>query len=226
MFQLAIGDTWRQAYPHASTGVLVMRDVENPDNHAPLENRIQSLEGELRSRYAGMDRTALATLPTLQAYYDYYKPYKKTYHVQLQIESLVMKGRSIPPASALVTAMFMAELTNLLLTAGHDLEKVDGPVCLEAARGDEIYTTLQGAEKTLKRGDMFMADHQGVISSVLYGPDARTRITSHTRAVVFTVYAPKGIAVALVKSHLDEICDHVRLVSPGAQVEMLEVYTA
>ena len=226
MFQLAIEDTWRQAYPHASAGVLVMSDVENPDNHASLENRIQYLEGELRSQYAGKDRTALAALPTLQAYNAYYKPYKKTFHVQLQLESLVMKGRLIPRVSALVSAMFIAELTNLLLTAGHDLAKVDGPVRLEAARGDEIYTTLQGAEKTLKPGDMFMADHQGIISSVLYGPDARTRITSHTRAVVFTVYAPKGIPVALVRSHLEEICDHVRLFSLGAQVEKLELYTA
>jgi DNA/RNA-binding domain of Phe-tRNA-synthetase-like protein len=226
MFQLAIVDTWRQAYPHASAGVLVIRDVENPENHAPLENRIRSLEEELRSQYAGMDRTALAALPTLQAYNAYYKPYKKTYHLQLQLETLVMKGRSIPRVSALVTAMFMAELTNLLLTAGHDLAKVDGAVRLEAARGDETYTTLQGAEKTLKPGDMFMADYQGVISSVLYGPDARTRITSHTRAVVFTVYAPKGIPVELVRKQLDEICDHVLLVSPGAYVEMQEVYTA
>jgi DNA/RNA-binding domain of Phe-tRNA-synthetase-like protein len=226
MFQLAIGDTWRQAFPHASAGVLVMRDVENPENHVSLEKRIQSLEGELRSQYAGKDRTALAALPTLQAYNAYYKPYKKTYHVHLQLESLVMKERSIPRVSALVTAMFMAELTNLLLTAGHDLAKVDGPVRLEAARGDEIYTTLQGVQKTLKPGDMFMADHQGVISSVLYGPDARTRISNHTRTVLFTVYAPKGIPVALVRSHLDEICDHVLLVSPGAQVEMLEVYTS
>jgi DNA/RNA-binding domain of Phe-tRNA-synthetase-like protein len=225
MFLFVIVDTWRQAYPHASAGVLVIRDVENPDTHALLENRIQSLEGELRFQYAGMDRTALASLPTLQAYNAYYKPYKKSYHVQLQLESLVMKGRSIPRVSALVTAMFMAELKNLLLTAGHDLAKVDGPVRLEAARGDEIYTTMQGAEKTLKAGDMFMADHQGVISSVLYGPDARTRITSHTRAVVFTIYAPKGIPVDLVRRHLDEISDHVILVSPGAHVEMREVYT-
>jgi DNA/RNA-binding domain of Phe-tRNA-synthetase-like protein len=226
MFQLAIVDTWRQAYPRASAGVLVIMDVENPENHAPLENRIRSLEEELRSQYAGMDRTALAALPTIQAYNAYYKPYKKTYHLQLQLESLVMKGRSIPRISALVTAMFMAELTNLLLTAGHDLAKVDGAVRLGAARGDETYTTLQGAEKTLKPGDMFMADYQGVISSVLYGPDARTRITSHTRAVVFTVYAPKGIPVELVRKHLDEISDHVLLVSPGAYVEMQEVYTA
>jgi DNA/RNA-binding domain of Phe-tRNA-synthetase-like protein len=226
MFQFAIGDTWRKAYPHAGVGVLVIKDVENPENHASLENRIQSLEGELRSQYGSMDRTELAALPTLQAYNAYYKPYKKTYHVQLQLESLVRKGRSIPRVSALVTAMFMAELTNLLLTAGHDLGKVIGPVRLGAAQGDEIYTTLQGVEKTLKPGDMFMADHQGVISSVLCGPDARTRITPNTRAVVFTVYAPKGIPVALVRRHLGEICDHVLLVSPGAQVEMQEVYTS
>jgi len=34
--------------------------------------------------------------PILKAYQEYYRRFKKTYHVQLQLESLLFKGKSIP----------------------------------------------------------------------------------------------------------------------------------
>ncbi len=224
MFQFIPTKHWRETHPKASAGILVMQGVSNPDFHPTLEDRKQSLEQELRSLYGGMDRSTLAALPAIQAYNAYYKGYKKTYLVQLQLESLVFKGRSIPGMAALVKAMFMAELSNLLLTAGHDLSTIKVPLRLESARGDEVYTTLQGIEKTLKNGDMYMQDGEGVISSVLYGPDARTQITPHTTDVLFAVYAPEGIDKASVKKHLVDLGHNMRLVSPAAQVEMLEVY--
>ena len=71
---------------------------------------------------------------------------------------------------------------------------------------------------------MMIADAQGVISSVIYGPDRRTRITSETRQVLFTVYAPPGIGEQAVYDHLRDIQANVLLVAPEAQVEVLEVY--
>jgi DNA/RNA-binding domain of Phe-tRNA-synthetase-like protein len=71
---------------------------------------------------------------------------------------------------------------------------------------------------------MMIADAQGVISSVVYGPDHRTRITSETRQVFFTVYAPPGIGEEAVYEHLRDIQADVLLISPDARVEALEVY--
>jgi len=69
-----------------------------------------------------------------------------------------------------------------------------------------------------------IADAEGVISSVLYGPDQRTRITAGTKQVLFTVYAPPGIGEEAVRAHLEDIRDNVLLVAPQAQVETLKVY--
>ena len=226
MFQFIVTDIWRHAYPGANAGILVMRNVENPDRHPALDARKASLEQDLRNQYASMDRSGLIGIPTIQAYNTYYRTYKKTYHVQLQLESIVHKGRSIPQVAALVEAMFIAELSNLLLTAGHDLSKVYAPVSLSVAAGTESYITLQGYEKSLKTGDMHILDQEGIISSVLYGPDARTRITPQTSEVLFTVYAPAGIHEDLVRKHLEDIRENVFVVTPGAQVERLEVFSA
>ncbi len=218
-----VSEAWKKAYPGAVVGVLAMRDVVNPKVHAALERRKEELERQLRSRFADYDRAALKALPAIQAYDDYYKAFKKTYHVQLQLESVVFKGKAIPRVAALVEAMFMAELKNLLLTAGHDLEAVQKPVKLDVAEGSERYVRLNGREQMLKPGDMMISDAEGVISCVLYGPDRRTRITPQTRQVLFTVYAPPGIGERAVHDHLQDIQANVLLVAPQADVELLEV---
>lgn len=95
---------------------------------------------------------------------------------------------------------------------------------IDVTEGSERYIRLNGQEQKLKPGDMMIADAQGVISSVLYGPDRRTRIRPETRQVLFTVYAPAGIGEQAVFDHLEDIQANVLLVAPAAEVEMLEVY--
>jgi DNA/RNA-binding domain of Phe-tRNA-synthetase-like protein len=221
-----VSDTWKAAYPQAHAGILVMRDVTNPPQHAELEARKERLQDEIRNRFAGGDRSTIAALSPIQAYNAYYKPFKKSYHVQLQLESIVFKGKSLPSVAALVEAMFMAEVKNLLLTAGHDFDTLQLPVKLDVATGAEQYTLLRGTEQVTKAGDMFMADGAGIISSILYGPDQRTQINERTTNALFAVYAPEGISVDAVRQHLEDIRENVLLVSPLARVELLEVFGA
>ncbi|HSJ54458.1 MAG TPA: hypothetical protein VLC52_12020, partial [Anaerolineae bacterium] len=144
MFSFTVSDAWRQAYPTAAVGVLAMNSVINPEGHEELDRRKELVEAELRARLAGLDRAALKALPALAAYDAYYRRFKKSYHVQLQLESIVFKGRSIPRVAALVESMFMAELQNQLLTAGHDLALVEPPLRVDVADGSESYLRLDG----------------------------------------------------------------------------------
>src|SRR5512143_3148256 len=224
MFQLS--ERWKQAYPDAHAGVLAMRGAANPAHEARLEQRKAALEEELRGRYAGQDRAALLHDPRLQAYAAYYRRFKKTYHVQLQLDSIVFKGKSIPSVAVLVEVLFMAETKNLLLTAGHDRDMLPVPVTLDVSQGDERYTLLRGQEQVLKAGDMFIRDGAGVISSILYGPDQRTALNAQTRNVAFTTYAPTGIAAETVLNHLQGLQQNVLLIAPNAQMELLQVFSA
>ena len=182
------------------------------------------LEDQLRSQFAGQDRAAIASHPILRAYDEYYRRFKKTYHVQLQLESIVLKEKSIPSVASLVEAMFMAEMKNMLLTAGHDLDVLQLPLTLDVTTGNESYLLLRGENQIVKAGDMMISDQAGIISNIIYGPDQRTQITADTRNVVFTVYAPNGIGESAVLQHLRDIQDNVMVVAPQAQVELLEVY--
>lgn len=203
-----------------------MSGVSNPASHPELDEQKKALEVDLRARFEGQDRTAIEALPVIRAYNQYYRAFNKSYHVQLQLESIAFKGKSIPSVAGLVEAMFMAEVKNMLLTAGHDAAKLKLPVTLSTADGSEQYTLMRGSQQTLKAGDMFMADQQGIISSILYGPDDRTAITTETERVLFTVYAPTGIEKNLVQSHLEDIRKNVQVISPVSTVELIKVYDA
>jgi DNA/RNA-binding domain of Phe-tRNA-synthetase-like protein len=120
--------------------------------------------------------------------------------------------------------MFMAELDDLLLTAGHDLDVVRQPLTLDVAKGTEAYTLLRGDGQTLKPGDMFIRDGEGVISSVIYGPDRRTQIRPETRNAMFTAYAPAGIGAETVENHLKHILHNIRLFAPDVTAETREVF--
>jgi DNA/RNA-binding domain of Phe-tRNA-synthetase-like protein len=231
-YELLISDQWKALYPGAAAGVLAMASAGGSPERG-FAALAEHLEADLRAQFAGFDRPALTALPVLQAYKAYYKRFDKTYHVLLQLESVALKGRPLPRAAPLVQAMFMAELKNQLLTAGHDLEALQvGPAIagrwrglrLDVASGRERYTTLGGEAQDLKPGDMFISDEGGVISSVIYGPDQRTRLQPASRGAVYTVYAPPGIGSQAVHRHLEELRDYVQAAFPLARVEELRVY--
>jgi len=205
-------------------GVLAMKNVSNPQQHEGLDQRKLKIENNLREKFAGLTRADLKKLEPINAYRNYYKKFKKSYHILFQLESIVFKNKSIPKVAALVEAMFMAELKNLLLTAGHDLDTVDLPVKLDAASGTEKYIMLNRQEKELLPGDMFISDSGGIMSSIIYGPDLRTRINSDTQNVLFTVYAPPGVEKSEVFQHLQDIRDYVHIITPDSKVELIKVY--
>jgi hypothetical protein len=64
---------------------------------------------------------------------------------------------------------------------------------------------------------MMMVDGEGIISTVLHGPDERTRIRPETRDVLFAAYAPVGIGEEEVRHHLVDIRANVLLVAPHAE---------
>ena len=219
---LQVSKAWKQVFPEARVGVMLLDQVSNPTLSEALETEKRLVEAELRAKFA--DRQALLDSSILKAYADYYKKFAKTYHVQQQLESVIFKGKSIPAVAGLVEAMFMAELKNGLLTAGHDFQTLQLPLTLDAVSQDEQYVLMNGKEQAVKPGDMRISDTSGVISSIIHGPDQRTRITTDTQKVVYVVYAPPGITHKQVLQHLSDIHRYVKLFSPGVQMLEQQVY--
>lgn len=224
MVNISVSDTWKTKYPGAIVGMMVVGDIDNTKNNALLTAEKNDLESLLRQHISS--KNDILEHPIIQAYAAYYKKFRKSYHVLLQVESIALNGRSIPNVNAVVAAMFMAELKNFLLTAGHDLDSIEDPVLLDISTGEQTYIKLNGERQRLKAGDMMVSDRLGVLSSVIYGPDQRSRITEETKNAFFVVYAPPGVPEQEVSDHLQDIFGYIQLFSPFTRIVWSEMFTA
>jgi len=146
-----------------------------------------------------------------------------SYHLLAQLDSM-LKGKKICDSkSPLLQAMFFNELESMLLTAGHDLNRLKPPLRLNLAAGNEIYQSISGREVTAAAGDIILSDSTRVFSSILKGPDYDTRITPDTSDVLFTIYAPPGIGVPKVKTALEKLERRIQAFAPNCKTEILQV---
>lgn len=211
------------AFPGVSLGVLAMDNVLNLAYHEGLNAAKSELEKSLREKYGSLDNNMVKHQHPMDIYSAYYKRFGYSYHVLLQLQSIVYKNKPIPNVQTLVESMFMAEMKNQLLTAGHDLEHIRYPLQLKVSTGKEAYTGFGRKELVTVESDMFISDAEGVISSILRGPDLRTCIKADTRQVLFTVYSLPGINDDLLCRHLNDIESYIRTTSPDASVQVKEI---
>ena len=204
-----------------SMGILIMDNVSNAPTDQ-FRTAKQELEKEIRDKYGQATRQELKDLFPMNVFISYYKRFGYTYHVLPQLESVV-KGKSIMGGLPLVEAMFMAELKNMLLTAGHDLTMIEAPVRLKTATGAEYYKDLGGRGVTTIAEDFILVDNRSVISSILRGPDQRTRISKQIRKVIYTAYAPTGINNEIIEKHLNDIEGYVSLFSGDASTSLKQI---
>ncbi|MBI5878071.1 MAG: hypothetical protein HZB53_10485 [Chloroflexi bacterium] len=219
MIPIDVTDAWRQAHPGAIIGLLEIAGAVISGPCPVLNERKRAIEERLRSRYRGFTRPDFLALPVMDAYVRYYKRFEKTYHVLLQVESLVLKGKNLPELSPLVDANFAAEVETLVLTAGHDAEQLIGPVCIDVSRAGDRMTPMGGAEREIRPGDMVMRDRDGIACSIIYGQDNRSPIAPQTTHALYVAYAPTGVPADAVERQLKLIAEHVRLCAPGATIE-------
>ncbi len=219
-----VSESWTATYPTALVAALVVRGVTNVREHPALEQRKRDLEAELSARFRSQEDIRSST--EIRTYTTYYKRFDKTYHLTQQLATVALRHKPLPTVSALVDVMFIAELSNLLLTAGHDLSAVVPPVTLDVATGNESYIRPNGEPQLTKAGDMMVADREGILSSIIHGPDRRSRIALETRDALYVVYAPEGIERERVRKHLRDIRDAILLTSPTALFEPARMLSA
>lgn len=221
---LTISKDLKKLYPNARFGILVMKNVKNPSTNLDFNEVKISTTKELISQHKNYNRKDFSKAQPVCFYTNYYKKFKKTYPVLLQLESVVLKSNPLPNVAALVEAMFLAELKNLLLTAGHDLDKIEFPLRLDLAQGYESFTGISEKQQFLTENDMMLSDDKEIMSSILNGPDYRTRITKDTKNVLFFIYTPDGIETDVIRNHLNDIKAYVSIFAPDSKTDLLEIF--
>jgi len=148
-----------------------------------------------------------------------------TAHPGAVIRLLELRGRNLPDVLPLVDANYTAEVETLVLTAGHDVEKLAAPVVMEISRAGDVLAQMgglaqmNGTQRAIQPGDMVMRDREGICCTILYGQDNRSPITAETRQVLYVAYCPAGVPREAVEAQLSQIEEYVRLFAPQARLE-------
>jgi len=215
----------KEIYPNAVFGIMVAQEVNTTADRSRMDI-LKNAEIELiKTRYKAYERKTVSCSEPICHYVAYYKKFKKTYPVLLQLESILLKNKGIPNVGIPVEAMFLAEVNNQLLTAGHDLNQIDGDLTMNIAAGTENYRGISGKDQQLTKNDLFLSDKSGILSSILNGPDYRTRITDATQNVMYFVYGVDGITKEQIRNHLENIRNYLMAAIPDIKIQTLEVYS-
>ena len=122
----------------------------------------------------------------------------------------------------------MAEVKNLLLTAGHDLDSLRQPVTLDIASGEESYILMRGqpgrVPQATKAGDMQISDREGILSTIIYGPDQRTQIRETTRNRCCLPCTPRPASRRRLSRPTWMISSVTSPVGSAGQVEVIEIF--
>jgi len=217
---------WKETHPGGIIGLLEISGLDNTRSGSILEGEKRAVEDRLRTKYAGYSREDFLTLPVMGAYHRYYRKFGYTYHVLLQLESLVHKGKPLPSVSPLVDANFASELETLILTAGHDVTKLDFPILIDVAREGDLITQMNGKQVHVPVGDMLMRAGLDPACTILRGQDNRSPISNDTTHVLYVAYAPPGVTEDQVVVQLQGIERYVRMFDSGGIVEGFTVIFA
>jgi DNA/RNA-binding domain of Phe-tRNA-synthetase-like protein len=226
MLTITASGEWQAAHPGAFVGLLEVSGMRNDVACPALEARKREIEADVRARYGGLTRRELLALPVMAAYAAYYRRFEKTYHVQLQLESIAWKGRGLPDVSPAVDANFAAEVATLVLTAGHDADRLREPIVVDVSRRGDRIVQMSGSAKELRPGDMVMRDARGVACSIIYGQDDESPISPGSTHVLYVAYAPAGVPDSQVDLQLGRIEEHLRLCAPAVVVEQRRLLRA
>ena len=221
---ITISPSVKSFFPQARFGAMIVSGVGQPADRSIMDALIADEIKQLKASYPDYERkNALASEP-LCHYAAYYKHFKKSYHVLGQLESTLLKGKSIPPVGVPVEAMFLAEMKSQLLSAGHDLDMIQGRLTVDVAAEPLAYRSISGKDQQLAVNDLFLSDEAGVLSSIIGGPDYRTRITDTTRNCLYFVYGVEGVTSQRIETHLETLASYLSKAINEVQIKSIDIY--
>ena len=169
----------------------------------------------LREKYANYDRKALFGE---NVYFRFFKKFKKTYPVMMQLESFLLKGRPFPMENPVTAIPFLVELETQILSGTHDVDDVHGTVRLFAGTEKAPFAGMRGEEVHTYPGDFCARDDEGIIFSMIAGADARTCAKPGSRHVFYPVFGVAGQPAGEIAAVLDRLEEYVRVLAPEADI--------
>lgn len=168
----------------------------------------------LRQRFRDYDRKAVFGE---NPWSRYFKKYKKSYPIMMQLESYLLKGRPFSMGRPVNEVAFLTELETGALLGTHDVERIQGPLEVFCDTEKTPYIGLRGDQVHTYPGDISGRDGAGIILNMIAGADGRTCLRPESRHVAYMVFAPTGMEREVLEELLDRLSTYAAVLCPTAE---------
>ena len=151
-------------------------------------------------------------------FFRYYRKFKKTYPVMMQIVSFLLKGRPFPEGEYINSVAFLTELKTGRLLGTHDVDRIAGDCVFYQETEKVPFTGMFNPDSHSYPGDLTGRDDQGVIISMIAGADDRTCIHDDTTHVIYIIFSYEGMPQSDMDESAAYITKFARVLAPNAEI--------
>ena len=152
-------------------------------------------------------------------YFRYFRKFKKTYPVMMQVESFLLKGRPFPEGRYINAVAFLTEMKTRILMGTHDADRVEGDIVIYTETEKVPFPSIHGSEGHSYPGDTTGRDDAGVIISMIAGADSRTCLQEDSRHVLYLVFGTPSTSEEVLCECLDQVEKYTKTLAPGAETQ-------
>ncbi|MBQ6314679.1 MAG: hypothetical protein IJI11_03645 [Mogibacterium sp.] len=150
-------------------------------------------------------------------YFRYFRKFKKTYPVMMQVESFLLKGRPFPEGEYINAVAFLTELRTHILLGTHDIDRIEGDLILYNETEKTPFTGMINPDSHSYPGDVTGRDDKGIIISMIAGADNRTCIHEDTKNVIYLIFGVAGMTDEEMENVADTIIQGAKALAPAAK---------
>lgn len=155
-----------------------------------------------------------------EPYFRYFRKFKKTSPVMMQVESFLLKGRPFPEGRYTNAVAFLTELKTRCLLGSHDAEMIEGDLVIYTESEKTSFPSIHGGEAHSYPGDVTCKDDISIVVSMIAGADERTCLKEDSRHILYFAFGTPGMETETVQGYLDQVEEYVKVLAPSARTEM------
>lgn len=155
-----------------------------------------------------------------EPYFRYFRKFKKTSPVMMQVESFLLKGRPFPEERYNNAVAFLTELKTRCLLGSHDADMIEGDLVIYTEKEKTPFPSIHGGEAHSYPGDVTCRDDISIVVSMIAGADARTCLSDDSRHVLYFAFGTPGMEAETLKGYLDQVETYVKVLAPAAKTHL------
>lgn len=152
-----------------------------------------------------------------EPYFRYFRKFKKTFPVMMQVESFLLKDRPYPEGKYVNSVAFLTELKTRGLMGTHDEDKVIGDLVFYGETEKTDFPSLHGEVAHSYPGDATGKDDGGIIISMIAGADDRTCLNENSRNALYFAFGTPGMSEDVLNGYLDQLEVYAKTLAPTAE---------